>query len=216
MFADEYRPAEELRQQYKQYLLSDPKGLIEKYEQLVERNKELLASSKASQTVGADASKGNSEWESERKDLLRKLGEAHGALKIYREGYWNLRDEISNLRQSRSMRIGRAITSPYQKRKSLRSRQNEDATATKSESADPSGQAPETSPVVERPSRPKQVEGATQPQAIEASGLPEGQAIEVDSPLPVGERTFERLKFELAQNPTSLRLKRVLTRAWYV
>src|SRR5699024_8412237 len=156
-----------------------------------------------------------SEWEAERKDLLRKLGEAHGALKIYREGYWNLRDEISSLRQSRSMRIGRAITSPYQKLKSLGTRKEPDASTHETNSPDASEQTPENSPAGQRPNQPKQVESAQQPRAIEATNLPDGHAIEIDSPLPVGERTYERLKFEFDQNPTSLRLKRVLTRAWY-
>lgn len=215
MFEDEYRPVEELREQRRQYLLSNPETLVNKYEELVGRNQELLASSENQETTRADGSGGNAQWEAERKDLLRKLGEAHGALKIYREGYWNLRDEISSLRQSRSMRIGRAITSPYQKLKSLGTRRDGDDSDKNTEPQDTSEETYETSPVGKRPDKPKQVEGAQQPQAIEPMGLPEGHAIEVDSPLPVSERTFERLKFEFSQNPTILRLKRVITRAWY-
>src|SRR5690625_1381823 len=120
MFPDEHRPEEELRQQYMDYRLSDPKDLFIKYEGLLSRNAKLESEiSKLTGQSHGGTSRDKAKWDAERRDLLRKLGEAHGALKIYREGYWKQREELSELRNSRSMRIGRAITSPYQRLKAL-------------------------------------------------------------------------------------------------
>lgn len=235
MFPDEHRPEEELRQQYMDYRLSDPKELFIKYEGLVGRNRKLekeISRLKSSSQSGANEvlSVEKAAWEEERQELLRKLGEAHGALKIYREGYWQLRDDISELRNSRSMRLGRAITSPYQRLKSWGNRTDKQVdlpAASDDETASPkpklsaaSGVQREPSPedVFQRPGVPAKKLTTTvreSPKAIEQEPPTTQPSIGVDSPLPVGERSFERLNLEFAQDPVSIRLKRVLTRAWY-
>ena len=235
MFPDEHRPEEELRQQYMDYRLSDPKELFIKYEGLVGRNRKLekeLATLKGSPESDANEAlvAEKAAWEEERQDLLRKLGEAHGALKIYREGYWQLRDDISDLRNSRSMRLGRAITSPYQRLKSLGNRPDKEIDAPTASDGETEAQKPLPSitsdvqreslnqEVFQRPAEPAKKLTTTvgeSPKAIEQEQPIAGPAIGMDSPLPVGERSFERLNLEFAQDPVSIRLKRVLTRAWY-
>lgn len=235
MFPDEHRPEEELRQQYMDYRLSDPKELFIKYEGLVGRNRKLekeiskLTGSSGSGTSGASSAE-KAAWDEERQDLLRKLGEAHGALKIYREGYWQLRDDISELRNSRSMRLGRAITSPYQRLKSLGNRTDKQIDAPtasegesasskpKSSAASDAQQESSNDEVFQRPAEPAKKLTTTvfdSPKAIEQEQPDKQSSIGVDSSLPVGERSFERLNLEFAQDPVSIRLKRVLTRAWY-
>lgn len=45
-------------------------------------------------------------------DLERRLGSAHGALDAYRSENAQLKEDLKRVRQSRSMRVGRAILSP--------------------------------------------------------------------------------------------------------
>src|SRR5690625_1941080 len=171
-----------------------------------------------------------------RRDLLRKLGEAHGALKIYREGYWKQREELSELRNSRSMRIGRAITSPYQRLKALgngsETRHEIPEESTNYPQAEPEPAASDGSPRGVQETRvpsPKPVTGSpiqenvkelttsvrATPKALESKLTSNEPLLDIDSPLPVGERSFDQLKLEFEQDPVSVRLKRVLTRAWY-
>src|SRR5699024_680810 len=138
-------------------------------------------------------------------------------------------EELSELRNSRSMRIGRAITSPYQRLKALG---NGSETKHETPQADPEPAASDESPrgvqetVVKSPTTEtgaptqKNVKELTTsvratPKALESKLASNEPLLDIDSPLPVGERSFDQLKLEFEQDPVSVRLKRVLTRAWY-
>lgn len=223
MFPDEQRPESELRDQFRKLQLSDPEGLVTKYEGLIGRHKKLQE--QLDQKTGIASKTQQAEWNKERQDLLRKLGEAHGALKIYREGYWKLTDEIRELRKSKSMRLGRALTSPYNRLRALgKAKLDESSSSPVQENAGDqdatlglsSASARTTSdissePVVKRPSPDPKSITTSEKKSITAPQYNQ----EFDSTIPISERTLEQLKAEFEDVPNIQRLKRVLNREWY-
>lgn len=224
MHPDEYRSEDELREQYAKYQLSDPESLLTKYLGLVGRYERLQNENDALKHGGSEVHakkirQEREDWAAERKDLLRKLGEAHGALKIYREGYWRLTEDISELRQSRSMRLGRAITGPYQKLRTLGERRDSDLKSKGGKDlAEPNyvhGNMPNDQSVPKREPEPKSLPAGKAMKVLEPAKEEIAALTDGENAVPLHERSYEQLKSEFEANPSPLHLKRVLTRGWY-
>lgn len=109
MYADEYRAEELSRQQRIKLETSDPERLYNKYIGLVERER---PSKIQAPKVDPMLSQKEQLWEIEKHDLKRKISSAHSALRSAKEDNTRLREQITAIRNSNTMKIGRTVTAP--------------------------------------------------------------------------------------------------------
>ncbi|ANR61417.1 hypothetical protein C627_02135 [Corynebacterium glutamicum ZL-6] len=109
MYADEYRAEELSRQQRIKLETSDPERLYNKYIGLVERERR---SKNQAPKIDPMLSQKEQLWEIEKHDLKRRVPSAHSALNSTKEDNTRLRKQITAIRNSNTMKVGRTVTAP--------------------------------------------------------------------------------------------------------
>lgn len=119
MHPDERRSPEHVAAQRVAELTADPGLFLTRFEGLhvrrardTERIEELSGQVKAFRKVATERDRLRKKLTALQQDLERRLGSAHGALDAYRSENAQLKEDLKRVRQSRSMRVGRAILSP--------------------------------------------------------------------------------------------------------
>lgn len=106
---DEDRGSDELARQRTQFAKADPDVLVAALHELrtvADHQK------RREDRLKAELAKAEANHKSRERDLKRHLSSAHGALNAYRKETQRLKADLKRVRSSRSMRIGRALTSP--------------------------------------------------------------------------------------------------------
>ena len=195
MHPDELQDDETLTCQLLDEIVADPAAVLEELQALrrhAAKAESLKSKLETTQTKlqAADTKRSGAVV---RADTLKsELASAQAALDAYRAENKRLKEDLQRVRTSRSMKVGKALTSPGRVFKP-----GTKPAPTTSAEASPSSAAP-TQPT------------ATAPAPAQASAQPAKP-----KPAPASKKSYEELLAELAEAPSTSRLVNALNRAWF-
>lgn len=231
MYEDERRDPEVTQKMILEEFISDPEELRRKYLGLVERDRRARQRTDGAEKKAAELSatvrrleKQIDDAQQSKNDLKKRLMEAEGSLTAYRRETRRLKSDLERVRGSRSMKIGRVITSPAAL---LRPKSTSGADRT-AEEVPGEGESAAENTISQAPSAhvaPVSAEGSSGAESPRTTSVgtsdphgdapKSGAATTGTAALQPWQLTFEQLEARLAESPTGNVLNALLNRAWF-